>query len=279
MAVTLAAAAFLYRHAGRPRAAAFFLLFSFVNLVPVANLLFPIGTIMAERFLYLPSLGICACVVMLVRSLCPPRIAAAMLVLALVAGGARTYARNADWHDDLALASADVEAAPGSYKTHFRLADALYNSGTEHLDRAIGEVEKSLSIVDGLPDFRNTPTVYLAAGAYYLAQGGRPGKAQTVTPSVRAEFEKAVRVLQRGLAIIHALRGAGVQPAFSEEAGAERMLSAAWLRLGEAQPALDSALAARRLNPLDAAAHWQLFAVLMSQNRIYHAGTALVMEA
>ncbi len=278
VAVTLAVAAFLYRHAGRPRTAAFFLLFALVNLAPVANLLLPIGTIMAERFLYLPSLGICACVVILVSWLCPNRVAAAVLVLALAAAGARTYARNADWRDDLSLASADVEAAPGSYKTHFRLAAALYEAGSGHLDQAIGEVEKSLSIVDGLPDARNTPTVYLAAGEWYQTQGERFGKAETVTPSARAAYEKAVRVLQRGLAVIHALRDAGVNPAFSEEAGAERMLSAACVRLGETQPALDSALAARRLNPLDPEAHWQLFVVLMSQNRTYEAGTALMVE-
>ncbi|HUB33988.1 MAG TPA: hypothetical protein VMA31_13190 [Bryobacteraceae bacterium] len=277
VAMTLALAAFLYRRAGRPRVAAFFLLFAFVNLVPVANLLFPIGTIMAERFLYLSSLGICVCVVMLVDSLCSSRVAAAVLVVAIAAAGARTYARNADWRDDLSLASADVEVAPGSYKTHLRLATALNEADTQNLDRAIGEVEKSLSIVDGLPDVRNTPTVYLSAGTWYLAQGERLRKAETVTPSAQSSYEKAAHVLQRGLAVIHALRAAGAHPAFREEADAEHMLSAAWLHLGETQPALESALAARRLNPLDPQAHWQIFTVLMSQNRTYEAGTALMM--
>jgi len=42
------------------RAAFFLACFAFLNFVPASNLLFPIGTIMADRLLYLPSLGLLA---------------------------------------------------------------------------------------------------------------------------------------------------------------------------------------------------------------------------
>ena len=42
----------------RSRPAFFFACFGFLNLLPASNLLFPIGTIMAERLLYLPLAGL-----------------------------------------------------------------------------------------------------------------------------------------------------------------------------------------------------------------------------
>jgi hypothetical protein len=44
--------------------------FFFATLAPTSNLIIPIGTIMAERFLYLPSVGFAACVVFVLRAVC-----------------------------------------------------------------------------------------------------------------------------------------------------------------------------------------------------------------
>jgi len=41
----------------------FFLAFFFVALAPTSNLVVLIGSIMAERFIYLPSIGLAGCVV------------------------------------------------------------------------------------------------------------------------------------------------------------------------------------------------------------------------
>ena len=64
--VLLAAAllAFLLAVRSRPtgRPLLFFLLFFFVALSPTSNLIILIGSIMAERFLYLPSVGLAGCV-------------------------------------------------------------------------------------------------------------------------------------------------------------------------------------------------------------------------
>ena len=96
-----------------------------LTFVPVANILFQTGTIMAERFLYLPSVGFAACVVMMllfaigertkVRLLAP--VALAAIVVAL---GIRTWERNIDWKNDLTLANArQCVTSPDSFKTHF----------------------------------------------------------------------------------------------------------------------------------------------------------------
>ena len=46
------------------RTAFFLASFAAITFVPMSNLLFPIGTIMAERFLYMPAIGLLACLVM-----------------------------------------------------------------------------------------------------------------------------------------------------------------------------------------------------------------------
>ena len=83
----------------------FFIAFFFATLAPTSNMVILIGTIMAERFLYLPSIGFAGCLVVTVYAVCRrfPRVAPAALALVSVAFAARTYTRNFDWFDDLSL--------------------------------------------------------------------------------------------------------------------------------------------------------------------------------
>src|SRR5207249_10021490 len=109
----------------RHPALAFFMGFSFLTLLPAANLLRLIGSIMAERFLYLPSVGFAACLVISVYAACRrPPAAGAFLAALILAYGVRTWARNRDWRDDLSLSLTSVAAAPASFKLHHGLARA-----------------------------------------------------------------------------------------------------------------------------------------------------------
>jgi hypothetical protein len=106
LAVCLLAALLAARwyHARKPLF--FFLVFFFVALAPVSNLAILIGSIMAERFVYLPSIGLAGCVVAALYALgrqvsrpWPPTLRVAWIALGILclAGAARTYARNFDW--------------------------------------------------------------------------------------------------------------------------------------------------------------------------------------
>lgn len=99
----------------------------FVALLPVSNLPFGIGVIMAERLLYLPSFGLClAAGVALAAGLralsalkeaSERRLALAALSVVLVpcaAFGARSAARTADWYDQLTLFEATARTSPRS---------------------------------------------------------------------------------------------------------------------------------------------------------------------
>jgi hypothetical protein len=119
-AVAIAAAAFaIWR---RDRAACFFAAFAFVTFLPTSNLFFPAGTIMAERVMYLPSVGVIGFVVLALSRAAQRARMPALAVVAvcvIVAGFAlRTRDRNTDWRSDLTLWSAAVDAAPLSFKVH-----------------------------------------------------------------------------------------------------------------------------------------------------------------
>jgi hypothetical protein len=151
----------------------FFIAFFFVTLAPTSNLVILIGTIMAERFLYLPSIGFAGCLVWVVYTVCRrlPRVAPAALALVAVAFAARTYTRNFDWLDDLSLWTSAAQACPASYKTHTSLATDLIAVKGAGLDRAVSEADRSLAILDPLPDQRNISAVYANAGLCYRMKG------------------------------------------------------------------------------------------------------------
>jgi hypothetical protein len=144
-------------------------------LLPAANLLLPIGTIMAERFLYLPALGLIGCAVLGMYK-ASPRFAPASLCVVVTAGAARIWARNLDWRNDLTLGEAAVRSSPNSLKSHFLLAKGLYDSDPAHddLDEVRAEVREigaSTAILDGLPDARKNSEAYRWAGGAYLLEG------------------------------------------------------------------------------------------------------------
>jgi protein O-mannosyl-transferase len=74
-----------------------------IGIITVSNLLFPIGVIVAERTLYMPSLAVSAIVAYGWLALAPRltpqarRLAPVLLLLVVIAGGVRTWVRNPDW--------------------------------------------------------------------------------------------------------------------------------------------------------------------------------------
>src|SRR5262249_40570886 len=138
----------------RRRDAAIFFAAGFfsIALLPTSNLLLTIGNIMAERFLYLPTVGF-ALAAAAIGSRLPlgksRLVAAAVLIVLCVA---RTYERNPAWRDNLALASSDVGNAPRSFRVHEMLAQALHAQDAHaNLDAAIAEEERAWEILRVLP--------------------------------------------------------------------------------------------------------------------------------
>jgi hypothetical protein len=159
---------------GRARPVCFFIAFFFAALGPTSNLLFPLATPMAERFLYLPAIALCGCAVLAWRWAGRRWTRAASVgpvLLALVCGAlaVRTWARNSDWADDLSLWSSAVEAAPHSYKTHYNLSVLIGARGNREAARQ--EADRAVAILNPLPDERNTAIPYANAAHWDRLEG------------------------------------------------------------------------------------------------------------
>jgi tetratricopeptide (TPR) repeat protein len=122
-------------------------LFFALALLPTGNLLFPIGTVFAERLAYLPSAGLCLAMgsllargTLLARdvraSASFPAARLRLLAAVLALFCARTVVRNAVWWTDPGLFQNLIATAPQSAKAHYDLAYASADRGRDALARA-----------------------------------------------------------------------------------------------------------------------------------------------
>ncbi|XP_031763369.2 protein O-mannosyl-transferase TMTC1-like [Galleria mellonella] len=125
------------------------LLLLVIPFVPASNLLVTVGFVIAERVLYIPSVGsviITAYGVQLMWYSKPWTKGFLVIGLALLAasGVARTYKRNADWRDRATLLRADLVTLPQNAKLHYNLGNFLRES--EQQDSAIRHYKEALRL-------------------------------------------------------------------------------------------------------------------------------------
>ena len=156
----------------RARPLFFCILFFLLTIAPVANIFMLVGSIMAERFLYLPAIGFAGVIVWVARALpgvAPKQLLTALATVCLLFAG-RTYARNGDWQDERTLWTSAAAVVPDSYKVHHNLAQIALAQAQPDLATATREVERAIAILAPLPDERSLSSVYATAGlCYYMA--------------------------------------------------------------------------------------------------------------
>ncbi|MGP8245310.1 MAG: protein O-mannosyl-transferase TMTC1-related protein, partial [Bryobacteraceae bacterium] len=287
MATLLAAAAWV--GLWRWNRTAFFLAgFALIVFLPTSNLLFPIGAIRADRFLYLPAAGLLGCVVMAVYALGSriklPLIAPVFLLVLTAGFAGRTWARNADWREELTLASVDVRTSPRSFKLHRLMATAMFAADPSHanIDRVVEEIDKSLAILAPLPDLRNAPETYHFAGAAYLVKGDRL-QAAGLTDAEKA-YRRSRELLERCIEINEAYErrriarygkpAPGVVARTKPEA--YRLLSMVLQRLGDMDGALGAAREAQRMAPQDPQMYSQVADLLLMRDLGDEAAVTLI---
>ncbi|XP_041972951.1 protein O-mannosyl-transferase TMTC1-like [Aricia agestis] len=134
------------------------LLFLVVPFVPASNLLVTVGFVIAERVLYIPSVGsviITAYGVQLMWYSKPGSKALLVVGLAVLAasGVARTYRRNAEWRDRATLLRADLVTLPQNAKLHYNYGNFLRE--TEQQDNAIKHYKEALRLWPGYASAHN----------------------------------------------------------------------------------------------------------------------------
>jgi hypothetical protein len=259
------------------RTVGFCLASALIMFLPAANLLFTTGTIMAERLMYLPSAFLLAAGVAAIYALASGvairPLAPALLTLAVVLCGVRTFARNVDWRDDLNLWTATARVAPASFKTHDSLAESLYQVDPSHhnLDRVIEEKEKSLAILETLPDRDRPVRPYRAGASYYLEQGDWLQAHQAQAEDVDHAYRRAASLGERYLDLARAH-----QVPAKEMSDAELLISTAYGHLNQTGKAIESARRAAIVQPFNPATYRDLSAALLSDNRTDDAAVELM---
>jgi len=280
-------------------------LFFFLLLLPTSNLLVSIGSIMAERFLYLPSLGFCLVAALALRPMggalarlgvkdprWQPRAALALPMLVVAVFALRTHVRNADWRDDLALWKSAVAAAPDSFKTHKGYANALWDAGRNEpaLDAAIARAEMGLAVLDRRPlvKERRDNTLFYDLGMYYrlkgdfLNQRGQPGEAGRF-------YQKSVDILLRAQEVDHWVNEASHRASLRRGRPAEELadvgnfriylqLGQSCLQLGNWAGAETAGRYAQRLAPNDMGGYMLVSAAVFAAGR-HDAAAILTLEA
>lgn len=119
------------------------IIFYFITIFIVSNIVFPIGTNLAERFAFMPSIGICLCIAYLLYSLkLKSKVGFYILGgLILTAYLSITLRRNQDWKSNDSLIIADINKSSKSVRMQNAYATMLINTAQRETD---------LKIKDGL---------------------------------------------------------------------------------------------------------------------------------
>ncbi len=301
----------------RNKAVFFFIFFFFGTMLPTSNL-FPklgepifqketwcIGSIMAERFMYMSSIGFAGCVVIAVYAICRRIIpeldisawaqriwlqivARCALALIALAFGVRAFMRNVDWEDDVNLWSQAVIACPDSFKTHKSLAYALYENDPEFkdIDRIIMEGEKAVQITD------RTQIVFLHLGAYYRIKGDLLSQKKadgSLVPSdaSREWYQKSANTLERAVPLDREFNSdnrrkelkRGRKETEIPDIGNHEIywnLGLSYARLQNYQKALEAYLYMRHLAPTNPDAYLSVASVYIGTGHLNEAAVALM---
>ena len=103
--------------------------------LPASNLLFPVGFVVAERVLYLPSMGFC----LLVAAGCDKifrhcstlirHLTVTGLLVTIAFHSVKTVVRNNEWRDEYSLFTAGIRVNPGNAKLFNNVGHALETQG------------------------------------------------------------------------------------------------------------------------------------------------------
>jgi tetratricopeptide (TPR) repeat protein len=261
--------------------------FAALTLLPTSNLIV-IRATMAERFLYLPSIGFAIAVAALAFRLKERRLTVALLSAIIVLFAARTWLRNMDWNNDLTIATADLKVAPGSFRLHELRAGKLFAESPDgNIDKTIREGEAAWAILRDVPPVDSDPRTPASLGVYYRKKGDVAEAAASPDKAAEAGriwYQKSLEVLLRAQDISRAR-----EKAFDEAQIAHGLplayrlgddvlyfnLAATYLELGKLPEAMDALHYERVLNPTSPDSYEAMARVYIKQTDFSSAAVAL----
>lgn len=261
--------AYYFRH--RNKLVTFSILFFFITLLPVSNII-PIQRFIAEAYLYLPMLGFAlvasVAVHYLLKNIAEHRkgMAVLIIVLLMIPYSIGTVKRNEVWQDDMTLWKQAVIDSPYSSKAHANYGLLLQQAGQ------LKDAEQHYLQAIQLNPYReavyfNLGTLYERTGRHELA-----AKAYNVSVSLNPGFADAHTNLglvygklnQSELALSHLIAAIELNP---NNAVYHLNLGSFYNTMNESDLALQEFRLALKLNPKLAEAHYNMGIVYLKQKR------------
>jgi protein O-mannosyl-transferase len=119
-----------------------------IALLPVANLVFPVGILIAERTLYLPSAGLALAAGATLARLPPARLVPIVAIL-VTAGAIRTALRVPVWRNSISVVVSELEDSPDSFDGPWRMV-GLYLAAHQP-EKALAAYRRATAIYDKMP--------------------------------------------------------------------------------------------------------------------------------
>jgi len=165
MYLTMIIGAFMFLK--KNKIASFSILYFIITLSIVSNIVFPIGTNMSERFMFMPSIGFALFIAAMISKLKNQKLAFGLVLVILFALSAKTITRNNVWHDNFTLFTTDIKTSKRSAKLLNAAGGALTTEAgklpdgpkkTQMLNEAVGYLNEAVKIH---PNYKNA---YLLLG-------------------------------------------------------------------------------------------------------------------
>ena len=241
------------------------------TLVPVIGLVQVGAQTMADRYFYIPSIGLFIALVFGLADIAQTRrvapwLSAAIANVVLLVLATLTDAQIHRWNDSITLFKHALTVAPSNVIAEDNLGLAMHKSG--HLDEAAAHFEKALQIQP------NDHTALLTMGVTRFYQGRVPEAIEYAQATIRSEPDspKAHNLLGMALAkqnrneaaLDEVRRASELEP---KDAEIRSNLGLALARLGRIPEAIDQFHEAVRLDPNNAAAHANLGWALLESGK------------
>ena len=193
----------------------FWLSFFWLALAPTLTP-FRLNWIVAERYFYLPSIGIFVCVALLLNNIVNKKryqnIIYAIFIIAIILLSVRTIFRNIDWKNEDNLWIATGKTSPSSPNTHNNLGDVYGRWGDKQ--KALQEFQTAIALKPNYGDaYHNLANTYRELGDldkalenYLKAAEFNPGLWQSYQNIAAIyfqakQYDKALEFLQKAIQI------------------------------------------------------------------------------
>lgn len=187
----------------------------FISLLPVSNI-FPLNALMAEHWLYLPSLGIFFIIAIglnrLIQSKLPEITSVGFVIFICIYFSFLIIKQNFIWKDTFTFYQYLLKFSPSNARVHYNLANSFRKIGI--FDEAILEYKRAIALRPQYPDAHtNLGVVYLKkeefkeAAKYFIESLNlNPSDLQTLinlaeTYRYLREFDKAVDIYKRVISV------------------------------------------------------------------------------